>query len=172
MQSRKLIGSELPLVERLRKMKGIGDYQLAALMDGVGPQAADEIERLREQAERYKVCGRTLSGYEIEHLFWLAAREVVFFHTWNGETWDGGWQVGISCSDTFCYAAADSESLAPGEEGKLREFYERHGWAGVVAWCAWKRGIEPLKELQNDSYLAARAELTPNDGGNARHDDL
>lgn len=47
MQSRKLIGSELPLVERLRKMQGMGDYQLAALMDGVGPQAADEIERLR-----------------------------------------------------------------------------------------------------------------------------
>lgn len=46
MQSRPLIGSELPLVERLRKMQGVGDYQLAALMDGVGPQAADEIERL------------------------------------------------------------------------------------------------------------------------------
>jgi hypothetical protein len=43
----KLIGSELPLVERLRKMKGMGDYQLAALMDGVGPRAADEIERLQ-----------------------------------------------------------------------------------------------------------------------------
>lgn len=41
-----LIGSELPLVERLRKMKGIGDYQLGALMDGVGLQAADEIDRL------------------------------------------------------------------------------------------------------------------------------
>lgn len=30
-------------------MQGIGDYQLAALMDGVGPQAADEIERLRAE---------------------------------------------------------------------------------------------------------------------------
>lgn len=49
MQSRPLIGSELPLVERLRKMQGMGDYQLAALMDGVGPQAADEIERLRAE---------------------------------------------------------------------------------------------------------------------------
>lgn len=48
-----LIGSELPLVERLRKMKGIGDYQLAALMDGVGPQAADEIEKLRTQLHEY-----------------------------------------------------------------------------------------------------------------------
>lgn len=61
MQSRPLIGSELPLVERLRKMKGMGDYQLAALMDGVGPQAADEIERLRSlltaaQAREDKAC--------------------------------------------------------------------------------------------------------------------
>lgn len=47
----KLIGSELPLVQRLRKMQGMGDYQLAALMDGVGPQAADEIERLQREVD-------------------------------------------------------------------------------------------------------------------------
>ena len=34
------------IVDRLRTMQGMGDIQLKALMDGVGPQAADEIERL------------------------------------------------------------------------------------------------------------------------------
>lgn len=48
----KLVGNDLPLVERLRKMEGMGDYQLAALMDGVGPKAADQIERMRALLER------------------------------------------------------------------------------------------------------------------------
>lgn len=48
----KLVGNDLPLVERLRKMEGMGDYQLAALMDGVGPKAADQIERMRSLLER------------------------------------------------------------------------------------------------------------------------
>ncbi len=29
----KLVGNDLPLVERLRKMEGMGDYQLAALVN-------------------------------------------------------------------------------------------------------------------------------------------
>jgi hypothetical protein len=35
------------IIDRLRTMQGMGDIQLKALMDGVGPQAADEIERLQ-----------------------------------------------------------------------------------------------------------------------------
>ena len=37
------------IIDRLRTMQGMGDIQLKALMDGVGPQAADEIERLRSE---------------------------------------------------------------------------------------------------------------------------
>jgi len=48
----KLVGNDLSLVERLRRMEGMGDYQLAALMDGVGPKAADQIERMRALLER------------------------------------------------------------------------------------------------------------------------
>lgn len=39
------------LIGRLRAMQGMGDEQLKSLMDGVGPQAADEIERLRDLLE-------------------------------------------------------------------------------------------------------------------------
>ncbi|MFA7523717.1 MAG: hypothetical protein WCY71_12400 [Halothiobacillaceae bacterium] len=39
------------LIGRLRAMQGMGDEQLKSLMDGVGPQAADEIERLRDLIE-------------------------------------------------------------------------------------------------------------------------
>jgi len=35
------------IIDRLRAMQGMGDIQLKALMDGVGPQAAEEIERLQ-----------------------------------------------------------------------------------------------------------------------------
>lgn len=40
------------IIDRLRAMQGMGDIQLKALMDGVGPQAADEIERLRSESSR------------------------------------------------------------------------------------------------------------------------
>lgn len=62
-----LIGSELPLVERLRKMQGMGDYQLAALMDGVGPKAADEIEQLQAQVRREADCAE---AYKAEAAHW------------------------------------------------------------------------------------------------------
>lgn len=37
------------IVQELRVMQGMGDVQLKALMDGVGPQGAEEIERLRAE---------------------------------------------------------------------------------------------------------------------------
>ena len=40
------------IIDRLRTMQGMGDIQLKALMDGVGPQAADEIERRRARPAR------------------------------------------------------------------------------------------------------------------------
>ncbi|MFA7523508.1 MAG: hypothetical protein WCY71_11350 [Halothiobacillaceae bacterium] len=45
------------LIGRLRAMQGMGDEQLKSLMDGVGPQAANEIERLRNllKSERDEV---------------------------------------------------------------------------------------------------------------------
>ena len=59
----KLVGNDLPRVERLRKMEGMGDYQLAALMDGVGPKAADQIERMRSLLERqWKADAELLGG--------------------------------------------------------------------------------------------------------------
>lgn len=37
------------IVQELRAMQGMGDVQLKALMDGVGPQGAEEIKRLRAE---------------------------------------------------------------------------------------------------------------------------
>lgn len=37
------------LIERLYSMQGMGDVQLKALMDGVGPKGAEEIKRLRAE---------------------------------------------------------------------------------------------------------------------------
>ena len=37
------------IIERLYSMQGMGDVQLKALMDGVGPKGAEEIKRLRAE---------------------------------------------------------------------------------------------------------------------------
>lgn len=104
---------------------------------------------------------KTLSGYDAECLFWLAARDLIVFSTYDPimETHNNYWHAAVCCNDTFYYATADAEDLAPGEELRLRAIYERHGWPGVVAWCAVKRGEEPLPQLRTPEYLSARMEL-------------
>jgi len=95
---------------------------------------------------------------EYENLFWLAARDIVFFATYDEEeeNWTDGWSVAVNCNDTFYYACADAEQIAPGEVDKLKEVFDKFSWSGVTAWCAVKRGTEPLKQLQTEQYQAAK----------------
>lgn len=57
------------LIERLYSMQGMGDVQLKALMDGVGPKGAEEIKRLRaelaETRANYEQYG-TAMGQNLE----------------------------------------------------------------------------------------------------------
>lgn len=98
---------------------------------------------------------------DYEHLFWLAARDLVFFSSYNNELkdWDGGWCAVINCSDTFGYACADATYIAPGQEREVKEIYEKYGWSGLVAWCALERDDVPLIELQTEKYHLAIKEL-------------
>jgi hypothetical protein len=96
---------------------------------------------------------------QYEHLFWLAAEDVVFFSHYDMD-WDNRFHAAVNCGDTFFYATADAEDITPGQAEQVRDFYERYGWAGVVAWVAKKRGIEPLKYFQDEKYDAAMAELS------------
>ena len=95
------------------------------------------------------------------HLFWLAARDVVFFSTYNEDIkdWDNGWHAAVNCNDTFYYASADATHLAPGRECEVRAAFDRWEWAGVVAWCAIERGEEPLEQLRTEKYRQARAAI-------------
>lgn len=98
---------------------------------------------------------------EYEQLFWLASREIIFFHQYNEEvkTWDRGWYAAVLCNDTFFWACADAEDLAPDQAHKVKAIYEKYGWSGVVAWCAVKRGMKPLEQLQDEKYFKAIKEL-------------
>lgn len=124
---------------------------------------AEEITRLRaELAASQAECERLRADAERHgHLFWLAARDVVFFSTYNEEIKgrDNGWHAAVNCNDTFYYASADATDLAPGHEHEVRAAFDQWGWAGVVAWCAIERGQEPLEQLQTDEYRQARAAI-------------
>ena len=103
-----------------------------------------------------KRVSRTIEEYE--HLFWLAARDIIFFSEYNEnlDDWDNGWYAAVSCNDTFYYASADAQSLAPGREHEVRDIFERYGWSGVTAWCCRERDYpEPIKEIQDDNYRKA-----------------
>lgn len=63
------------LIERLYSMQGMGDVQLKALMDGVGPKGADEIKHLRaELMEQCRLLGMSAER-EAKHLAQIAALE-------------------------------------------------------------------------------------------------
>ena len=104
---------------------------------------------------------RPLTLEDCEHLFWLAARDYVFFGTWNERAgaWDGGWHAAVNCNDIFYLASADACGLEPHEAKEVRAAVERWGWCGAVAWCALKRNEEPLPSLQTDKYREALAAL-------------
>jgi hypothetical protein len=98
---------------------------------------------------------------DCEMLFWLAAREIVFFGTWeeNLGDWTNGWTSAVNVNDTFYYACADAESLEPGRAHEVRAAYERWGYHGVIAWASIKRNQDPLARLVTPAYLEAKAEL-------------
>ena len=63
-------------------------------------------------------------------------------------------------SDTFGYASADTEQIEVGEGEIMAKWWRRHGWYGLVALAAYKRGAEPVREIREDSrYQAAMADL-------------
>lgn len=117
------------------------------------------LENSGEIMMKSKRVARTIEEYE--HLFWLAARDVIFFSEFNEDLsgWDNGWYAVVSCNDMFYYASADATHIAKGEEHEVREMFEKYGWGGVTAWCSVKRNEEPIKEIQDDNYLRALEEL-------------
>jgi len=123
-------------------------------------------QRSRADAVPLERPVRPLTLEDCEHLFWLAARNYVFFGTYNSGIcdWDDGWHAAVNCNDTFYYASADACALEPHEAKEVRAAVEQWGWAGAVAWCALKRNEEPLKRLQTEQYRAAMLALRPNAG--------
>ena len=51
------------IIERLYSMQGMGDVQLKALMDGVGPKGAEEIKRLRAELDAMKTTWLSPGSY-------------------------------------------------------------------------------------------------------------
>jgi len=69
------------------------------------------------------------------------------------------------CSDTFGYACAEGEPVKEEDFKVLAEIHQIFGFDGVVAWCAAKRGAEPIRQRQTEKYARARAYLTSTASG-------
>lgn len=84
----------------------------------------------------------------LRQLMHLASEDEVFFAS------DG---PAVLLNDTFSYASADAERVTEDQVPLLADLYQRFDHAGVVAWAAWRRGCEPIKELRTETYNSARA---------------
>lgn len=121
---------------------------------------ARTLERELQAAQmRVGVLEALVERYE--SLFWLAARDVVFFGTYNSEQkdWDDGWHPAINNNDTFYYASADAHAFKPERANELKGVFDKWGWEGLVALCSIERDEMPLKQLQTPKFHAARAAL-------------
>ena len=68
----------------------------------------------------------------------------------------------VIVSDTFAYATADCEEVLATDLLTVRDLYRSHGWRGVTAWVAQRRGYEPLPEIAGtEEYQAVRKALAP-----------
>jgi len=92
-----------------------------------------------------------------EKILWLAARDVVFFSTYNQEKedYDGWFHPFILCNDTFGYACADAEEVGEHDVDVLTEVFKKYEWDGVIAFVSKKRGVEVIKELRTERYKEA-----------------
>ena len=70
-----------------------------------------------------------------------------------------GLQICLLLNDTFDYATADAEPLTDDECIECAHVFKDHGWPGIVAWAAIKRGVEPLEQIQTKEYKEAIAAL-------------
>jgi hypothetical protein len=101
----------------------------------------------------------------LDKLFWLAARDFVFFSTYNSalEQHDDHWYPAVCVNDTFWYASADAEDLREDEIDGLIDIVKRFDYDGVVAWAAKRRNATPIKERQTEKYFAALEYLSTKD---------
>ena len=112
----------------------------------------------REELEESESTISSLTIEDCEALFWLAARDYVFFSTYSGETKEhNGWyQIAVNCNDVFYYATADAEECKIEDIQKLRDLINRFGWHGLIAWVAIKRKTVPVPAIQkNQAYSDA-----------------
>ena len=54
----------------------------------------------------------------------------------------------VNLSDTFMYACADAEEINLKDLRVVCEMYCKYGYSGVVNWASKKRGIRPIKPVQ------------------------
>jgi hypothetical protein len=126
--------------------------------------------QILEWQDRYKAVCKENDRFH--KLFWLAARDALFFATWNekSQQWDDGWHPTLNCNDFFA-PAADAEGI-PDENldhhlDLLIELTKKFDHYGPLAWIALRRGQEPWKGAEKyPGYIEAKKWLTERGGWN------
>jgi hypothetical protein len=124
------------------------------------PALVLDVNNLAHMAKELAHYRENMRGYEeIEALFWLAARDIVFFATYDEDVhdWTNGFSLAINVNDTFYYASADAEQLKLKDTVSLKRLYQTFGYSGIEAYVAMSRDMEVLPELRTERYKEARA---------------
>lgn len=94
-------------------------------------------------------------------LSWLAARDHIFWGTYNGEIqdWDDGAHPAVLCNDIFV-PGDDGESLALAEVDAYIDLCRKYPDDADAAWCAAKRNMKPWRNFKlNDEAVAEARRL-------------
>lgn len=75
----------------------------------------------------------------------------------------------IPMNDVFEYACADAESAESSDLANVARIWQAHGWDGLIAWAAQRRGETPIQERLTPAYHAAAAHIRQLPSESAKH---
>lgn len=92
-----------------------------------------------------------------EWILFLANEDIVYART-NADN-PRGFRLSVICNDVFAYACSDSKAIDDDQIPLLHHLYKTYSYCGVIAWLAYVRKQNPLKEHITENYKRASREL-------------
>jgi hypothetical protein len=119
----------------------------------------EEVESTSEKESSF--TGVIDQAEQIDALFWLIARDIVFLSTYDPRVkeYTGGYTMVLNVNDAFYYATADAEEFPQEDAPVLKKLFEKYGYSGIQAYVAIKRKQDVLPELRSEKYHQAWAEI-------------
>ena len=136
----------------------MGIYPMAMVKDGVETPRTEWQDgwnaAVKAHTEKHIALCRWFDSIPVESQ--SIASELLFKDILFLGTYDDKVALCINVNDTFMYACGDAEEVPMEHIPFCKLAHDTHGWYGLAAYAAYRRNMEPIKEIyQTDAYIEA-----------------